>query len=87
MWLELAENKLIQQVSYILQQSKNEVISKRFYSSIKREVEKLSYCADIYKRQPRKQIPVFDGKYLIRFTMDADNVYIFDFKSAKQNLH
>ncbi|WP_386689617.1 type II toxin-antitoxin system RelE/ParE family toxin [Lonepinella sp. MS14437] len=86
-WLEAAEERLLKQVNYILSQSQNEIIAKRFYIAIKNDVEKLSYCADIYKRQRNKKIPVFDGKYIIRFTLDEENVYIFDFKSAKQNFH
>ena len=55
-WYELAENKLLRQAQYILEQSQNVVIAENFY----------------------------DGKYLVKFLIGRETVYIVDFKSAKQ---
>lgn len=83
-WYYLAEDKLLNQAKYILQQSQNTVIAENFYDAIKSEVDKLSFTADVYRLRKKKEIPILNGKYLVKFLISAHTVYIVDFKSAKQ---
>ena len=48
-WYALAEEKLLNQARYVLTQSQNVIIAENFYDSIKGEVEKLSFTADVYR--------------------------------------
>ena len=57
-WYELAENKLLRQAQYILEQSQNVVIAENFYDAIKSEVDKLSFTADVYRLRKKKEIPI-----------------------------
>lgn len=84
-WYERAENKLLNQAEYILQQSQNPIIAEQFYDAIKSEVDKLSYTADVYRFRRKKEIPILNGKYQVKFLIGQENVYIVDFKSARQN--
>lgn len=84
-WYERAENKLLQQAEYILQQSQNPIVAEQFYDAIKSEVDKLSYTADVYRLRRKKAIPILNGKYQVKFLIGKQNVYIVDFKSARQN--
>lgn len=84
-WLKQAETKLFHQADYILQQSKNPIIAEQFYDAIKSEVDKLSYTADVYRLRKKKEIPILNGKYQVKFLIGQENVYIVDFKSARQN--
>ncbi|CAM3723174.1 type II toxin-antitoxin system RelE/ParE family toxin [Avibacterium avium] len=86
-WYSVAENKLLKQADYILQKSQNPIISEQFYDAIKSEVDKLSYTADIYKFRKRKEIPILNGKYQVKFLIGIENVYIVDFKAAWQNAY
>ena len=83
-WYYLAEEKLLTQAKYILKQSQNTVIAENFYDAIKSEVDKLSFTADVYRLRKKKEIPILNGKYLVKFLISAHTVYIVDFKSAKQ---
>ena len=83
-WYYLAEEKLLTQAKYILKQSQNAVIAENFYDAIKSEVDKLSFTADVYRLRKKKEIPILNGKYLVKFLICAHTVYIVDFKSAKQ---
>lgn len=83
-WYELAESKLLRQAQYILEQSQNVVIAENFYDAIKSEVDKLSFTADVYRLRKKKEIPILNGKYLVKFLIGRETVYIVDFKSAKQ---
>lgn len=83
-WYDLAEEKLLNQAKYILKQSQNAVIAENFYDAIKSEVDKLSFTADVYRLRKKKEIPILNGKYLVKFLISAHTVYIVDFKSAKQ---
>ncbi|WP_202796552.1 type II toxin-antitoxin system RelE/ParE family toxin [Haemophilus haemolyticus] len=85
-WYELAENKLLRQAQYILEQSQNVVIAENFYDAIKSEVDKLSFTADVYRLRKKKEIPILNGKYLVKFLIGRETVYIVDFKSAKQKI-
>lgn len=84
-WYRVAEQKLIKQSEWILQQSKNKFVAEQFYDSIKSEVDKLSYTADIYRVRKRKEVPILNGKYQVKFLIGRNRVYIVDFKSARQN--
>ena len=59
-WYALAEEKLLNQARYVLTQSQNVIIAENFYDSIKSEVEKLSFTADVYRLRNKKFI--FNGK-------------------------
>ncbi len=83
-WYDLAEEKLLTQAKYILKQSQNAAIAENFYDAIKSEVDKLSFTADVYRLRKKKEIPILNGKYLVKFLISAHTVYIVDFKSAKQ---
>lgn len=83
-WYELAEEKLLNQAKYILLQSHNHTIAENFYDSIKSEVDKLAFTADVYRLRKKKEIPILNGKYLVKFLIGSQTVYIIDFKSAKQ---
>lgn len=84
-WLQKAEIKLFYQADYILQQSQNPIIAEQFYDAIKSEVDKLSFTADVYRLRKKKEIPILNGKYQVKFLIGQENVYIVDFKSARQN--
>lgn len=84
-WYSLAETKLLNQADYILQQSQNPIVAEQFYDAIKSEVDKLSYTADVYRFRQKKEIAILNGKYQVKFLIGRDNVYIVDFKSARQN--
>lgn len=86
-WYERAENKLLQQAEYILQQSQNPIVAEQFYDAIKSEVDKLSYTADVYRLRRKKEIPILNGKYQVKFLIGKQHVYIVDFKSARQNTY
>ena len=75
-WYELAENKLLRQAQYILEQSQNVVIAENFYDAIKSEVDKLSFTADVYRLRKKKEIPILNGKYLVKFLIGRETVYI-----------
>ena len=61
---ELAENKLLRQAQYILEQSQNVVIAENFYDAIKSEVDKLSFTADVYRLRKKKESPFLTGNIL-----------------------
>lgn len=84
-WLKKAEIKLFHQTDYILQQSQNPIIAEQFYDAIKSEVDKLSYTAEVYRLRKKKEIPILNGKYQVKFLIGQENVYIVDFKSSRQN--
>lgn len=84
-WYSLSETKLLNQADYILQQSQNPIVAEQFYDAIKSEVDKLSYTADVYRFRNKKEISILNGKYQVKFLIGQDNVYIVDFKSARQN--
>ncbi|STY59673.1 Uncharacterised protein [Mannheimia haemolytica] len=84
-WPQKAEIKLFYQADYILQQSQNPIIAEQFYDAIKSEVDKLSFTADVYRLRKKKEIPILNGKYQVKFLIGQENVYIVDFKSARQN--
>lgn len=84
-WYKLAEEKLINQAKWILGQSKNHIVAEQFYDSIKSEVDKLSFTADIYRIRKKKEISILNGKYYIKFLIGRNIVYIVDFKSSRQN--
>lgn len=86
-WHELAEEKLLNQAKYILQQSHNRTIAENFYDAIKSEVDKLTFTADVYRLRKKKEIPISNGKYIIKFLIGSQTVYIIDFKSAKQQYY
>ncbi|QPB42822.1 type II toxin-antitoxin system RelE/ParE family toxin [Rodentibacter haemolyticus] len=86
-WYDLAESKLLNQANYILEKSQNIIIAEQFYDAIKSEVDKLSYTADVYKFRKRKEVPILNGKYQVKFLIGLENVYIVDFKSARQNTY
>ena len=83
-WHSMAEEKLRNQARYILQQSQNRLIAEHFYDAVKSEIDKLSYTADVYRLRKKKEIPLLNGKYIVKFLIGAHTVYIIDFKSAKQ---
>ena len=83
-WHSVAEEKLLNQAQYILQQSQNVLIAEHFYDAIKSEIDKLSYTADVYRFRKKKEISILNGKYIVKFLIGAHTVYIIDFKSAKQ---
>ena len=87
LWHEIAEDKLLNQAKYILLQSQNRIIAENFYDAIKSEVDKLSFTADVYRLRKKKEIPILNGKYWVKFLIGRDNVYIIDFKSSKQNTY
>ena len=80
----MAEEKLRSQARYILQQSQNRLIAEHFYDAVKSEIDKLSYTADVYRLRKKKEIPLLNGKYIVKFLVGVHTVYIIDFKSAKQ---
>ena len=82
-WHSVAEEKLRNQARYILQQSQNRLIAEHFYDAVKSEIDKLSYTADVYRLRKKKEIPLLNGKYIVKFLVGAHTVYIIDFKSAK----
>ena len=84
-WHSVAEEKLRNQAHYILQQSQNRLIAEHFYDAVKSEIDKLSYTADVYRLRKKKEIPLLNGKYIVKFLVGAHTVYIIDFKSAKQH--
>ena len=84
-WYGLAEHKLLEQARYILQQSQHPAIAESFYDSIKSEVDKLSFTADVYRLRKKKEISILNGKYQVKFLIGQHSVYIVDFKSTKQN--
>ncbi|OOF37583.1 plasmid stabilization protein [Rodentibacter heidelbergensis] len=84
-WYSIAENKLLNQAKYILQQSQNAIIAENFYDAIKSEVDKLSFTTDIYRLREKKEISILNGKYQVKFLIGRERVYIIDFKSSKQN--
>ena len=84
-WHSVAEEKLRNQARYILQQSQNRLIAEHFYDAVKSEIDKLSYTADVYRLRKKKEIPLLNGKYIVKFLVGAHTVYIIDFKSAKQH--
>lgn len=84
-WYGIAEDKLLNQAKYILQQSQNLVVAENFYDAIKSEVDKLSFTADVYRLRKKKEISILNGKYQVKFLIGRENVYITDFKSSKQN--
>ena len=84
-WYERAEQKLQQQANWILQQSQLPIVAEQFFDAIKSEVDKLSFTADIYRLRSRKEISILNGKYKVKFLIGKNNVYIVDFKSARQN--
>ncbi|WGE35810.1 type II toxin-antitoxin system RelE/ParE family toxin [Actinobacillus genomosp. 1] len=86
-WYDIAEKKLLNQVSYILEKSQNLLIAEQFYDAIKSEVDKLSYTADVYTLRKRKEISILNGKYQVKFLIGVENIYIVDFKSARQNTY
>lgn len=86
-WYELAEQKLLRQAEYILQCSQNIIVAEQFYDAIKSEVDKLSFTAEIYRFRRKKEIPILNGKYQVKFLIGKENVYIVDFKSARQNTY
>ncbi|WP_338705617.1 type II toxin-antitoxin system RelE/ParE family toxin [Pasteurella multocida] len=86
-WYDLAERKLLKQAEYILEKSQNIIIAEQFYDAIKSEVDKLSYTADVYKFRKKKEVPILNGKYQVKFLIGSENVYIVDFKSAWQNTY
>lgn len=86
-WYKKAEQRLLDQAEYILQQSKNPIIAEQFYDAIKSEVDKLSYTADVYRFRKKKEIAILNGKYQVKFLIGRENVYIVDFKSARQNTY
>ena len=86
-WYSLAEQKLLTQAEWILQQSQNPIVAEQFYDAIKSEVDKLSFTADIYRLRKRKEMPILNGKYQVKFLIGRDKVYIVDFKSARQNAY
>ena len=83
-WHSVAEEKLRNQARYILQQSQNRLIAEHFYDAVKSEIDKLSYTADVYRLRKKKESPLLNGKYIVKFLVGAHTVYIIDFKSAKQ---
>ena len=83
-WHSVAEEKLLNQAQYILQQSQNVLIAGHFYDAIKSEIDKLSYTADVYRFRKKKEISILNGKYAVKFLVGVHTVYIIDFKSAKQ---
>ena len=83
-WHSVTEEKLLNQAQYILQQSQNRLIAEHFYDAVKSEIDKLSYTADVYRLRKKKEIPLLNGKYIVKFLVGAHTVYIIDFKSAKQ---
>lgn len=83
-WHSVAEEKLRNQARYILQQSQNRLIAEHFYDAVKSEIDKLSYTADVYRLRKKKEIPLLNGKYIVKFLVGAHTVYIIDFKSTKQ---
>ena len=54
-WHSVAEEKLLNQAQYILQQSQNVLIAEHFYDAIKSEIDKLSYTADVYRLRKKKK--------------------------------
>ena len=84
-WHSVAEEKLLNQAQYILQQFQNVLIAEHFYDAIKSEIDKLSYTADVYRLRKKKEIPLLNGKYVVKFLVSTHTVYIIDFKSAKQH--
>ncbi|WGE88983.1 type II toxin-antitoxin system RelE/ParE family toxin [Actinobacillus arthritidis] len=86
-WYDVAEKKLFNQVSYILEKSQNLLIAEQFYDAIKSEVDKLSYTADVYTLRKKKEISILNGKYQVKFLIGVKNVYIVDFKSTRQNTY
>ncbi|WGE91153.1 type II toxin-antitoxin system RelE/ParE family toxin [Actinobacillus genomosp. 1] len=86
-WYDVAEKKLFNQVSYILEKSQNLLIAEQFYDAIKSEVDKLSYTADVYTLRKKKEISILNGKYQVKFLIGIKNVYIVDFKSTRQNTY
>ena len=82
-WHSVTEEKLLNQAQYILQQSQNRLIAEHFYDAVKSEIDKLSYTADVYRLRKKKEIPLLNGKYIVKFLVGAHTVYIIDFKSAK----
>ena len=66
-WYALAEEKLLNQARYVLTQSQNVIIAENFYDSIKSEVEKLSFTADVYRLRNKKEISILNGKYKVKF--------------------
>lgn len=86
-WYVKAEQKLLLQADYILQRSQNPIIAEQFYDAIKSEVDKLAYTADVYRLRKKKEIAVLNGKYQVKFLIGRENVYIVDFKSARQNTY
>lgn len=84
-WLDTAEEKLLRQAEYILQQAQHSAVAEHFYSVIKSEVDKLSFTADVYRLRKKKEIPILNGKYQVKFLVGKSTVYIIDFKSSKQH--
>lgn len=84
-WYAPAEIKLLNQADYILAKSQNPIIAEQFYDAIKSEVDKLAYTADIYRFRKQKEIPILNGKYQVKFLIGRENVFIVDFKSARQH--
>ncbi len=83
-WLQKAEIKLFYQADYILQQSQNPIIAEQFYDAIKSEVINFPLLP-MFIDFARKEIPILNGKYQVKFLIGQENVYIVDFKSARQN--
>ena len=83
-WHSVAEEKLLNQARYILQQSQNRLIAEHFYDAVKSEIDKLSYTADVYRLRKKKEISILNGKYAVKFLVGVHTVYIIDINSAKQ---
>ena len=81
-WYELAENKLLRQAQYILEQSQNVVIAENFMMlSRVRLINFLSRQMCTVLERKRK-LPILNGKYLVKFLIGRETVYIVDFKSS-----
>ena len=83
-WHSVAEEKLRTQARYILQQSQNRLIAEYFYDAVKSEIDKLSYTADVYRLRKKKEIPLLNGKYIVKF-LSAHTPFISSTSNPQNN--
>ena len=83
-WHSVAEEKLLNQAQYILQQSQNRLIAEYFYDAVKSEIDKLSYTADVYRLRKKKEIPLLNGKYIVKF-LSAHTPFISSTSNPQNN--
>ncbi|MBS9783610.1 MAG: type II toxin-antitoxin system RelE/ParE family toxin [Pasteurella sp.] len=82
-WTATAKKQLFEQAEWILNNSKNIKTTLNFYQKITKEVDKLSYLADVYRYKERKYLVILK-KYKVKFLISNNNVYIVEFKSTRQ---